>query len=328
MELITASTGSYPRIGTAPEKQRLRAEYARLERGEISREDFARVQDEVTKEVIEEQRRAGIELATDGQVRWYDQISHFARKLSGCEINGLLRLFDTNFYFRQPVINGKVQWTAPIVVDEFTFAKKVSPIPIKPVVTGPYTLAKHSIDRHYHNFSSLVADFAVAIGREVNALAKAGAEIIQLDEPSILKNPQDFEIFESAVGEISKNKGNARLALYTYFGDAAKLYDKLQSLPIDIIGLDFTYDQKLPNVIESSGSEKELGLGLIDGRNTKIENVKETAKVATKILKRLNAERAYLNPSCGLDEYLPREVAFEKMKNLVAIAKQVRVEMR
>jgi len=328
MELITASAGSYPRIGTAPEKQRLRAEYARLEKGEISKEVFASVQDEVTKEVIDEQRRAGIELATDGQVRWYDQISHFARKLSGCEIKGLLRLFDTNFYFRQPVINGKVQWTAPIVVDEFTFAKKVSPIPIKPVVTGPYTLAKHSIDRHYHNFSSLVADFAVAIGKEVNALAKAGAEIIQLDEPSILKNPQDFKIFESAIGEISKNREKARLALYTYFGDAAKLYDKLQSLPIDILGLDFTYSQKLPTVIESSGSKKELGLGLIDGRNTKIENVKETATVAVKILKKLDVERAYLNPSCGLDEYLPREVAFEKLKNLVAIAKQLKVEMR
>jgi 5-methyltetrahydropteroyltriglutamate--homocysteine methyltransferase len=328
MELITASTGSYPRIGTAPEKQRLRAEYARLEKGEISREDFARVQDEVTKEVIDEQRHAGIELATDGQVRWYDQISYFARKLSGCEIDGLLRLFDTNFYFRQPVINNKVQWTAPIVVDEFTFAKKGSSVPIKPVVTGPYTLAKHSIDRHYHNFPSLVADFAVAIGKEVNALAKAGADIIQLDEPSILKNPQDFKIFESAVGEVSKNKGKARLALYTYFGDAAKLYGKLQSLPIDIIGLDFTYSQKLSNVVESSGSEKELGLGLIDGRNTRIENVKETAKVATKILKKIDAERAYLNPSCGLDEYLPREVAFEKMKNVVAISKQVRVEMK
>jgi len=299
-----------------------------LERGEISKEDFARVQDEVTKEVIEEQRRAGIELATDGQVRWYDQISHFARKLSGCEINGLLRLFDTNFYFRQPVINGKVQWAAPIVVDEFTFAKKVSSIPIKPVVTGPYTLAKHSIDKHYHDFSSLVADFAVAIGREVNALAKAGAEIIQLDEPSILKNPQEFKIFENAIAEISKNKGKARLALYTYFGDAAKLYDKLQSLPIDSLGMDFSYSQKLPATIEGSGSEKELGLGLVDGRNTRIEDVKETAKVATEILKKIDVDRVYLNPSCGLDEYLPREVAFEKLKNLVAIAKQVRVEMR
>jgi 5-methyltetrahydropteroyltriglutamate--homocysteine methyltransferase len=328
MKLITASAGSYPRIGTEPEKQRLRVEYARFERGEISKEDFERVQDEVTKEVIEEQRRAGIELATDGQVRWHDQISHFARKLSGCEIDGLLRLFDTNFYFRQPVINGKVRWTAPIVVEEFTFAKRVSSIPIKPVVTGPYTLAKHSIDRHYRDFSSLVADFAVAIGKEVNALVKAGAEIIQLDEPSILKNPQEFKIFESAVEEVSKNKGKARLALYTYFGDAAQLYNKLQTLPIDILGLDFTYSQKLPTIIESYGSKKELGLGLVDGRNTRMENVKETARVAVKILRRVDTEHAYLNPSCGLDEYLPREVAFEKLKNLVAIAKHVKAEMR
>jgi methionine synthase II (cobalamin-independent) len=84
----------------------------------------------------------------------------------------------------------------------------------------------------------------------------------------------------------------------------------------------------LPDVISSSGSKKELGLGLVDGRNTRIEDVKETTKVAAKILRKINAERAYLNPSCGLDEYLPREVAFEKLKNLVAIAKQVRVEMR
>ena len=153
MEIIATSAGSYPRIGTAPEKQRLRNEYARLEKGEISEADFKKVQDEVTKEVIEEQHRAGIELATDGQIRWYDQISHFARKLAGCQINGLLRLFDTNFYFRQPIVTGKIRWIESIVVGEFTFAKKNSKVPIKPVVTGPYTLAKHSIDKHYKDLS-------------------------------------------------------------------------------------------------------------------------------------------------------------------------------
>ena len=324
MELTAASAGSYPRIGTAPEKQRLRSEYARLERGEISKEDFAGVQDEVTKEVIEEQVRAGIELATDGQVRWYDQISHFARKLSGCEINGLLRLFNTNFYFRQPIVTSKVRWTEPIVAGEFTFAKKISKVPIKPVVTGPYTLAKHSINKHYHDFPSLVADFALAISQEVKELTKAGAKIIQLDEPAILKNPQDFELLESAVEKINKNRGRAQLALYTYFGDAADLYDKLQSLPIDVLGLDFTYGPRLPKIITDSGAEKELALGLIDGRNTRLEDEKEVAKVATRIIKAVKAERAYINPSCGLDEYLPREVAFEKLKKVAASAKLIR----
>jgi len=324
MEIIATSAGSYPRIGTTPDKQRLRNEYARLEKGEISEADFAKVQDEVTKEVIEEQRRAGVELVTDGQIRWYDQISHFVRKLSGCEINGLLRLFNTNFYFRQPIVTSKVRWTEPIVAGEFTFAKKISKVPIKPVVTGPYTLAKHSINKHYHDFPSLVADFALAISQEVKELTKAGAKIIQLDEPAILKNPQDFELLESAVEKINKNRGRAQLALYTYFGDAADLYDKLQSLPIDVLGLDFTYGPRLPKIITDSGAEKELALGLIDGRNTRLEDEKEVAKVATRIIKAVKAERAYINPSCGLDEYLPREVAFEKLKKVAASAKLIR----
>jgi len=324
MEIIATSAGSYPRIGTTPDKQRLRNEYARLEKGEISEADFAKVQDEVTKEVIEEQRRAGVELVTDGQIRWYDQISHFVRKLSGCEINGLLRLFNTNFYFRQPIVTSKVRWTEPIVAGEFTFAKKISKVPIKPVVTGPYTLAKHSINKHYHDFPSLVADFALAISQEVKELTKAGAKIIQLDEPAILKNPQDFELLESAVEKINKNRGRAQLALYTYFGDAADLYDKLQSLPIDVLGLDFTYGPRLPKIITDSGAEKELALGLIDGRNTRLEDEKDVAKTATRILKAVKAERAYINPSCGLDEYLPREVAFEKLKKVAASAKLIR----
>ena len=87
MELLTASTGSYPRIGDRLEQQRHRQAYAKRERGEISDQEFGRVQDEVTRGVIEEQARAGLDVVTDGQVRWYDPISHFARGLEGCESN-------------------------------------------------------------------------------------------------------------------------------------------------------------------------------------------------------------------------------------------------
>jgi 5-methyltetrahydropteroyltriglutamate--homocysteine methyltransferase len=104
MELILTTAGSYPRIGDAPELQRHRRAYAQRERSEISEEAFRAIEDEVTTEVIREQIEAGIELVTDGQVRWYDPYSHLARNFEGIEINGLLRLFDTNFYFRQPVV--------------------------------------------------------------------------------------------------------------------------------------------------------------------------------------------------------------------------------
>jgi 5-methyltetrahydropteroyltriglutamate--homocysteine methyltransferase len=329
MELLTASVGSYPRIGDAPEQQKHRQAYARWERGEISNEEFEQVQDEVTQEVIEEQVRAGLDLVTDGQVRWYDPISHFARGLEGCEVGGLLRFFDTNFYFRQPVIRARVSWTGPIVLREFTFAKGVSRPPLKPVVTGPYTLAKLSIDRHYGDLGSLVTDFARAIGQEISELVKAGAEIVQVDEPAILQNPQDFELFRGAIEELSKHKQGAKLALYTYFGDAAPLYRKFHfKLPVDVLGFDFTYSPQLSNVIARFGCEKELGLGLIDGRNTKLEDAQEVLATLKKILPTVGSQRVYLSPSCGLGEYLPREIAFKKLQNLVAIAKKAKEVFR
>ena len=325
MELLTASTGSYPRIGDAPEQQRHRQAYAKWERRELSDEEFERVQDEVTREVIEEQVRAGLDLVTDGQVRWYDPISHFARGLDGCKIGGLLRFFDTNFYFRQPVVIAEVGWRKPIVKREFEFAKGVSKAPVKPVVTGPYTLAKHSIDRRKAGLSTLVREFAKAIAQEVGELAKAGAGLIQIDEPAILQNPNEFELLQSALEEIASAKGESKLALYTYFGDAAPLYRKLHfKLPVDVLEFDFTYSPRLPDVIARFGCEKDLGLGLVDGRNTRLESESEVLATLKKILPTVGSERVYLNPSCGLGEYLPRELAFKKLQNMAAIARKAK----
>jgi 5-methyltetrahydropteroyltriglutamate--homocysteine methyltransferase len=327
MELLTASTGSYPRIGDRPEQQRHRQAYARWERGELSDEEFDRIQDEVTLELIEEQVRAGLDVVTDGQVRWYDPISHFARKLEGCEVGGLLRFFDTNFYFRQPIVVEEVRWRGPIIRDEFLFAKKASPVPVKPVLTGPYTLSKCSINRRGVGFDRLLREFADVISREVGELAKAGAGLIQVDEPAILASPDDFHSFEGAIAKVAEEKGDAKLALYTYFGDAAPLYRKFMKLPVDVIGFDFTYSPNLSNIIARLGCGKELGLGLIDGRNTRLEAEKEVLDILRKLLPTIGSERVYLNPSCGLGEYLPRDVAFQKLKNMVSIAQRAREEL-
>ncbi|MEM3723286.1 MAG: hypothetical protein QW179_02405, partial [Candidatus Hadarchaeales archaeon] len=187
MEVLAASHSSYPRIGTPLEKQVHREAYAKLERGEISMAEFERVEDEVVREVIEEQTTAGLDILTDGQIRWHDPISHIARKLEGCEIDGLLRFFDTNFYFRQPVIKGEIARREPIILREFRFAKGVSEKPLKAVLTGPYTLARLSINRRGVPLDVIAREFAHVISEEVKDLAGAGAEIIQVEEPAILR---------------------------------------------------------------------------------------------------------------------------------------------
>ena len=319
MKLLITSAGSYPRIGDSPEQQKLRRTIAAQERQEASEADLRAAEDELTRAALAEQAEAGLDLVTDGQVRWYDPISHLAGKLAGIKINGLLRFFDTNTYFRQPVVEGEIKRQDGLLLSEFEFAKANSAKPVKPVLTGPYTLARHSLVEHaaYKQTEPLTRAYAQALAPELEALAKAGAEVIQIDEPAILKHPGDFPIFERTVMMLSKHKGKAKLALYLYFGDALPLYERLQKLPVDLLGLDFTYNPKFVDRVAMAGSQRPLALGLVDGRNTRLEDPTEVAHQIDRIRLRVKGD-LYLNPSCGL-EYLPRDRALAKLKLLPQI---------
>lgn len=320
MELLLASTGSYPRIGDAPEEQLLRRTITQWEKGEKNDSELARAQDEMTVAALQEQQAAGLDLLTDGLIRWYDPVSHLAGKLGGVEINGLLRLFDTNFYFRQPVVRSKPQWKTPLLIEEFQFARRHSSRPLKAVLTGPYTLAKLSIAENAQgkSWERMLEGYTEALAKEVAALAEAGATFMQVDEPSLLKNPRDLPLVKQCLTALAAPKGAARLELCLYFGDPAPLYEKLQELPMDVLGLDFTYNPALAEVVRSEGSVKELALGLVDGRNTRLEDATSVAHQLEKILAAAKSARAYLNPSCGL-EYLPRDRARMKLKQMAAI---------
>jgi 5-methyltetrahydropteroyltriglutamate--homocysteine methyltransferase len=339
--LFISSTGSYPRIGDSPELQVLRRTIAALDRGDQSTADLLDVQNDVTRYVISEQVHAGLDVITDGLIRWYDPISHLAGKLDNIQIKGLVRFFDTNTYFRQPVFTGKPIRRGHLAVGDYSFARnalghlstppgKAGKLSIKPVLTGPYTLAKFSLGDQAGNGSS--APFAAIeeraqayseiLAAEIEALAQAGAELIQLDEPAIIKYPNDWALFEASLAPLIKARDNftksgrkLELALYVYFHDCAPYYEKLVSLPVDIIGLDFTYYPKLVDMIAAKGSPKALGLGLVDGRNTRLEDPAHIARQVEVILPKIKGERAFLGPSSGL-EYLPRDRAFAKLELL------------
>jgi len=320
MELLLANHGSYPRIGDSPGQQRLRRGYAQHERGEINSTDFQAVQTSVVQEIIQEQAAAGLDLVIDGQIRWYDPISHFAGRLDGITINGLLRFFDTNFYIRQPVVVDQVVWKGPVLVEEFRSAQAVSPKPVKVVVTGPYTLGRFSIleTPRYRDLPELVAAYTEALMKEVEALAAAGATLIQIDEPAILQHPGDAGLAKVALAKIASRKGRARLLLATYFGDAAPLYEALQAFPVDALGFDFTYSRELGDLIARLGSDKAIAFGLIDGRNTRMDRTEEILPVLRRALPKVKGSPSYLTPSCGL-EYLPRDKAQLKLKKMAAV---------
>lgn len=317
MKFLVANHSSYPRVGEGPGQQTLRRTIDRWEKKEVGDEDLHQAQDEVTLAVIQEQEKAGADIVTDGQIRWYDPVSHMLRGVGNIEINGLLRFYDTNFYFRQPVIKGAPQWKQSVLTESFASLRTATRGTTKAIVTGPYTLAHLSI----HSNGTVLPALAGLVAQEVAALAAAGAEWIQIEEPHILHDPGDFSAFSQALHTVTEKRGRAKVLLTTYFADAAPLYDKFQNLPVDALGFDLTYSRTLAEAI-AGGTAKPLALGVVDARTTRLERISEVVKTVEKLAQKQKTD-VTLMPSCGL-EYLPRERAYAKLKLLADVRKELR----
>ena len=311
----TTVTGNYPKIPNRPRPARLRQAINRRDRGEITGEQLARIEDEVTMEVIAEQIDAGLDIITDGQLRWDDDQTYIMRALAGVEIGGLQRYLDTNTYYREPEITGAVSWREPILVRDYRFAAENSSRPVKAIITGPYTLAALSLDKHYGNREKLAMALAEELRNEVEALAVAGTPIIQVNDPVIVFHKDDIDLFCKALLRMVEGI-QAETALYTWFGSVDGILPRLLDLPIDTLGLDFVSGRDNWEALKSVQFDKRLGVGVVDGRNTRIESLEQIEESIRRITKFVPPDRLYVNPSCGL-EYLPRETAFEKLKQMV-----------
>jgi len=346
--LYLSSTGSYPRVGDAPELQLLQRTIAALERGERTSADLLDAQNSVTRGAIADQVKAGLDVVTDGQIRWNDPISYLPAKLDNIELQGSVPFFDTETLCRQPLFTGAPLRRGNLVVAEYSFARnalghlptpanKAGKLAIKPVLTGPYTLAKFSLSGRTENGGAgtpaTLEARAIAYGEilapEIEALSLCGAEMIQIDEPAILRNPGEWAIFERALQPLLQARDKAKktnrkleLALYVYFDDCAPLYEKLLALPVDIIGVDLVSSPKLGEMIFSIGSPKPLALGMVDGRNKELEQTADIARQLQRLFPRIQGGRAYLGPSCGL-EYLTTETALAKFALLPKILSEL-----
>jgi 5-methyltetrahydropteroyltriglutamate--homocysteine methyltransferase len=320
MALLTASAGSYPRIGDEPDRQRLRVACTLFARGEIGAGELAAVEDAVATEILQEQAEAGLDVVTDGLVRWYDPISHVTQALLGLRFDGLRRYFDTACEFRRPVVRGPIMRTRAIVADEFRFAAARSPRAVKAVLTGPLTLATASVIETpaYPGIETLTLTYAEVLAAEVSDLVAAGARHVQIDEPAILGRRGDLALLGRALAPIAAAKGSSELVLATYFGDATPILAELACLPVDVLALDLISAPALADELARVGLGRRVALGIVDGRNSRLESLSERARVVEGILPALPDGPHYLTSSCGL-EYLPRERARRKLERLVEI---------
>ncbi|BDC19203.1 methionine synthase [Acidianus sp. HS-5] len=319
--LPTTVIGSYPRPKWLREAIRLH------KAGKVSDEELTEAFNDAALAVLHDHYLAGIDVPTDGEVKRDEMVEYFAERLGGFKFYGPVRVWGTAYY-RKPAVVSKIEYKSPLLVDEFNYTKSVSYTPnVKITITGPYTIAYWSYNEYYKDMRDLTFDLAKIINKEIHNLVDAGARIIQVDEPAIHSNKKDVNWAVEAVNEAVKGI-NAKLIIHICYGDYRIVAPYLNEFKVDQINFALKiYNYRYLDLFKKYGYEKELGLGVIDVHNRRIESAEEVAKDIKNTLKYFPAEKIWINPDCGL-KLLPRNIALQKLVNMVKGTEIVREELK
>ena len=323
MPIETTVVGAHPKPPDEGATFTLRKTLHAIEKGDATPDDLQAARENAVRQAISEQEAAGLDVVTDGHVHWDDIVTPFARTMSGFEIGGLIRFFDNNVYYRRPVCTGPVEWRGPSSVAQWQFASSVASKPVKAVIPGPVTFARLSLDEHYSDHASFVLAVAGVLAQEAAELVAAGARHLQIDEPSLLDAPEDLELARSAIETVVGEAAGAEVTLATYFGDAKRLGAELFSLPADVFGLDFISGAESRNLVADLPPGKKLQAGIVDSRNTKLEDTQALVVQIGTLAEQVGPESLRVSPSASL-EFLPREKARAKLERLAEAAEKAR----
>jgi 5-methyltetrahydropteroyltriglutamate--homocysteine methyltransferase len=311
--------------GIFPRSARLIAATRDLERGRTTPDEVEARRADHTASLVELQCQAGLDVFSDGLVLWQDLFRPFTDACDGLEAGPLVRWFDTNSFYRAPVVSGEPSLTHPerIPFDPDVPAPRVATLPSPLLFSRVAHLADGGTTRRDTLLRRLTAE---VLRPAADLLVAAGCSLVHLEEPWVVAHSVDeasWDALGAALDELRAGLG-ASVALHTSFGDAGPAMERLRALPVDALGVDL-----VDTDVEDLGRDWTVGLvvGCLNGRSSLVESVDATAKVATAAAERAGAPVLYLSSGTSLD-LLPEPIAAEKVRVLGDAARTLREALR
>lgn len=264
------------------------------------------------------QQEAGLDYYSDGLLRWQDLFRPLVDAAEGMEATSIVRWFDTNSFFRMPLIDGTVRLDgAPAVALE---GASTVPDPRVATLPSPYLFSRAA--ETGRDRDAVMTDLARRVLRPAaETFAARGWQLLHLEEPWLGFYGLDsgsWEAFAEAVAAITEGL-SLTTVLHVSYGDASRLADRLPELAVDVVGVD-----ALATDLDALGPRWPTGLllGALEGRNTLLEPVDATADAVARLAETLQPTSLYLSANSGLG-LLPSATAGDKLRRLGAIKSQV-----
>jgi len=191
--LATTVVGSYPQPDWLADRDLLKANLVpRIRLHEMWRVEepyLEEAQDDATLLAIRDMERAGIDIITDGEIRRESYSNRFATALHGVDPQPVVTRDDAGRVRALPRIVGRIRRSHPVEVRDMEFLRANTERLAKITLPGPFTMSRQAHNEFYEDLDEAVMDFAVAVNEEAHDLQRAGADVIQLDEPWVRNDP-------------------------------------------------------------------------------------------------------------------------------------------
>ncbi len=268
------------------------------------------------------------------------------------------------FSISNPTCVGRLARREPLALEELLFLKRHTDRPVKVPLPGPYLLTRAMFVQEvteavYGSKEALAEDVVRVLREEIADLAEAGADFIQLDEPVLTelvftqgqtrtfmcaalaarKDPaEELEFAVSLINRVVEGVDGVRTGVHVCRGNWSRdestllrggygpLKPYLERLEVDQLVLEYA-TERAGDLVPIPG--KELGLGAVNPRSSRVEGVEEIKEAALRAREHLPAEAIFLNPDCGFGTFSARPLngagtAFRKLRALAEAARELR----
>jgi 5-methyltetrahydropteroyltriglutamate--homocysteine methyltransferase len=335
----TSLVGSYPQPEWLIDRTKLAGRFPpRVRARELWRippEYLDQAQDDATILAIKAQEEAGLDIITDGEMRRESYSNRFATALEGVDLDNPGTALDRSGHPNPvPRVAGKIRRKHAVEVRDLQFLKANTDHRVKITVPGPFTMSQQAQNDFYASDEEMALDYAAAVNEEIKDLFAAGADVVQIDEPYMQARPEKARQFGLKAVNRALEGVTGTIALHICFGYAAIIHERPHGysfLPefadtaLKQISIE-TAQSNLDTSVLAKLAGKTIILGVLDLSDMTVETPEKVAERIRKALPYVPAEKIVVAPDCGL-KYLPREVAFGKMKAMVAGAAIVRNEL-
>jgi len=327
----TTTIGSFPQTGS------IRLARQAFKQGKLSANDYTDAMHSEIRHAVQIQERLGLDVLVHGEAERNDMVEYFAEQLDGYLFTrfGWVQSYGSRCV-KPAIIYGDLSRAKAMTVDWITYAQGLTDKVMKGMLTGPVTMLMWSFPREDVSRKIQAQQLALALRDEVVDLENAGIKIVQIDEAAFreglpLRRAQWQEYLDWAVQAFRLSASGVRdeTQIHTHmcYSEFNDVIESIAAMDADVITLETSRsDMELLEAFEAFDYPNDIGPGVYDIHSPRVPDTAQMVKLISKAVKRIPAERLWVNPDCGLKTRAWPETE-AALVNMVAAARQLRSQL-